>query len=79
MQDQHSINEDAQNRMMEIEIKLSRQEDLLDTLNQLVYEQQKKIDQLSTLCSGLNRQLSEIASRGELGGISASHEKPPHY
>lgn len=79
MQDQHSMNEDTQNRMMEIEIKLSRQEDLLDTLNQLVYEQQKKIDQLSTLCSGLNRQLSEIAIRGELTGISAAHEKPPHY
>lgn len=71
--------EETQNRLMEIEIKISRQEDLLDTLNNLVYEQQKKIDQLNTLCSSLGRQLLEVASRGELGGISAAHEKPPHY
>ncbi|MFC6518408.1 SlyX family protein [Undibacterium arcticum] len=29
-------------RLIEIEIKIARQEDLVDTLNQLVYQQQRK-------------------------------------
>jgi SlyX protein len=66
-------------RMIEIEIKISRQEDLLDTLNQLVYQQQKKIDQLDALCSNLGRQLLDMQARNEAGGQSPVHEKPPHY
>lgn len=64
-------------RFIEIEIKLSRQEDLVDTLNQMVYEQQKNIDRLDALCSALVRQLSEARSSAPEGGLA--HERPPHY
>ena len=36
-------------RIVDIEIKIARQEDLLDSLNQLVYQQQKKIDELEAV------------------------------
>ncbi len=66
-------------RLIEIEIKISRQEDLLDTLNQLVYQQQKKIDQLEVLCSSLARQLLDMQARNEAQGSAPVHEIPPHY
>ena len=67
-------------RMMEIEIKLARQEDLLDTLNTLVYRQQQKIDQLETLCAALARLIKEPAGdNGGRSGDNSADERPPHY
>ena len=53
------MNED---RIVDIEIKIARQEDLLDSLNQLVYQQQKKIDELEALCAALARRLKDVVS-----------------
>lgn len=64
-------------RFIDIEIKLARQEDLVDTLNRMVYEQQKKIDQLDALCTALARQLKEARDSAAEGGLA--HERPPHY
>lgn len=66
----------AEARLIEIEIKLTRQEDLLEELNTLVYRQQQKIDQLETLCAALARLVKEPA--GDQEGSSAN-ERPPHY
>lgn len=66
-------------RMMEIEIKLSRQEDLLDTLNTLVYRQQQKIDQLETLCAALARLIKEPAGDNPGNDGNSADERPPHY
>lgn len=67
----------SEDRFIAIEIKLSRQEDLVETLNELVYRQQKKIDALATLCDALVRQIQLAASDSE--DASAAHEPPPHY
>lgn len=66
-------------RMMEIEIKLARQEDLLDTLNTLVYRQQQKIDQLETLCAALARLIKEPAGDNRGNDGNSADERPPHY
>jgi SlyX protein len=67
------MNED---RIVDIEIKLTRQEDLVDTLNKMVYEQQKKIDELDALCSALVRRIVELTAANEQNPIN---ERPPHY
>ena len=67
----------SEDRFIAIEIKLSRQEDLVETLNEQVYRQQKKIDELENLCAALARQLQQ-AQRGS-EDASAAHEPPPHY
>jgi SlyX protein len=67
----------TEDRLMDIEIKLSRQEDLVDTLNAVVYRQQKKIDELEALCTALARRMAESQSRGT--DASVANEKPPHY
>ena len=43
-------------RLVDIEIKLARQEDLLDTLNTTVYRQQRRIDGLALQRRGGVRQ-----------------------
>ncbi len=43
----------VEERLIDLEIRLSRQDDLVDTLNTQVYQQQKKIDELEKLCRAL--------------------------
>jgi SlyX protein len=66
----------AENRLVEIEIKIARQEDMVETLNQTVYRQQKKIDELEALCAALVRRFKDVQSSD---GHGPADEKPPHY
>lgn len=64
-------------RMIDIEIKLTRQEDLVDELNKIVYRQQQRIDQLAEVIAALARRLADAGIQGnEMLPLS---EKPPHY
>lgn len=67
----------TEDRLVDIEIKIARQEDLVDTLNKTVYAQQRKIDELETLCAALARHLREVRQAASEG--SSANEKPPHY
>ena len=64
-------------RLIDIELKLTAQEDLVLELNQRVYEQQKQIDELRALCTALVKRLGEAAHEG--GADPYAVEKPPHY
>jgi SlyX protein len=63
-------------RLTEIEIKLSYAEDLLDTLNQQVARQQALIDQLVTQLRALRQQPAESPP---LEARNLRDELPPHY
>ncbi|MBV8665024.1 MAG: SlyX family protein [Burkholderiaceae bacterium] len=65
-----------EDRLVEIEIKLSRSDDMLDELNKVIYEQQKKIERLETLYVEMLRRMPD---RSEESGNAVQHEKPPHY
>lgn len=67
----------TEDRIVDIEIKLARQEDLVETLNLMVYQQQKKIDELESLCSALARRLKDMSSRDN--EHAPVDERPPHY
>jgi SlyX protein len=67
----------TEDRLVEIEIKLARQEDMVEALNQVVYRQQKKLDELEALCTALARRIKEM--QGIDTERSPAHEKPPHY
>lgn len=68
-------------RLTDIEIKLARQEDLVDTLNQMVFQQQKKISELEGLCAALARHVKALAGAASdaSGDARNAHEPPPHY
>lgn len=65
-----------QERIMELEIKVSYSEDLLEQLNMTIYRQQQQIDALINEVRELKRQAPE-------GGSGLAHnlrdELPPHY
>lgn len=68
----------TEEKIIDLEIRLSRQDDLLDTLNTQVYRQQKKIDELETLCKLLATRLQDVAQQaGQRQPVV--DERPPHY
>lgn len=64
-------------RVIEIEIKLTRQEDLVEELNKTVFRQQQRIEQLAEVIAALARRMAEAGIQGN--EILPLHEKPPHY
>jgi SlyX protein len=68
------MNED---RIIELEIKTAYQEDLLQTLNKIVGEQQQQIVRLEATCRMLNERIKSLSVEG--GGGESIDELPPHY
>ncbi len=64
-------------RLTDLEIKTSFQEDLLEQLNQVVYQQQLKIDQLAEELTRLRLQMQDNASTPTFRSLR--DELPPHY
>jgi SlyX protein len=66
-------------RLMDLEIKASFAEDLLDHLNQIVSEQQQRIDVLIDLVAQLKRDRNTATPESDLGMDRVANELPPHY
>lgn len=65
-------------RLVNIEAKITFQEDLIEELNKTVYQQQLKIERLEAICEALARELRGLAEAGSEGRPTAN-ERPPHY
>lgn len=65
-----------ESRITELEIKVSYAEDLLDTLNRLVFRQQQQIDFLARELEAL-RQQAQVAPATPTSSLF--DELPPHY
>ncbi len=64
-------------RLIDIESKLTFQEDLVEELNKTVYQQQLKIERLEAICEALAQQVRAL---NEAWNDRASvNERPPHY
>lgn len=64
-------------RLLNIETKLTFQEDLVEELNKMVYQQQKKLDRLEAMCESLVRHIESLAEERNAG--MPANERPPHY
>jgi SlyX protein len=64
-------------RLIELEIKTAYQDDLLQTLNNIVSQQQQQIDRLAATCQMLNERINSLSTEGN--GGEHSDEAPPHY
>ena len=71
-----TAHDDHEQRLIDLEIKVSYQEDLLDQLNQVVVRQQQEIDLLLREVRQLRQQVPE---GGAQAFVRASDELPPHY
>jgi SlyX protein len=65
----------TEDRITNLEIKLSFAEDLIEKLNETVYKQQQQIEFLYRELKAIKEQ----ASSGGGGGGSLKDEIPPHY
>jgi len=63
-------------RVTELEIKVAYQEDLLQTLNDVVSEQQQQLIRLEELSRLLGQRIKNMT---ESEGINQGVELPPHY
>ena len=64
-------------RLENIEAKITFQEDLIEVLNKMVYLQQQNLDRLEATCESLARHIQSLAEAGNEG--KAANERPPHY
>lgn len=68
------MNED---RFVDIETKLAYQEDLVQTLNTLVSQQQRQLDALEMTCRKLVERVVELSE--EAASNKVIDAPPPHY
>jgi SlyX protein len=64
-----------EDRFVDIEIKLAHQEDLVESLNQTVYRQGRRIDQLEAMVAKLADHVRNLQEAGQ----QPLNERPPHY
>lgn len=64
-----------ENRFIDIELKLTEQENLVDVLNRTVYEQGRRIEQLEALAAKLAEHVRTLRDAGQ----GPLNERPPHY
>lgn len=64
-----------ENRIIDIEIKLSFQENQVDALNRTIYEQGRRIDQLEAMVAKLAEHVRTLRDAGQ----GPLNERPPHY
>lgn len=64
-------------RLVNIETKIAFQEDLIEELNKVIYQQQKKLGQLEALCASLASHIQSLAEAANAG--KSVNERPPHY
>lgn len=59
-------------RLEAVEIKLAYQEKVIRELNDVIYDQQRRIDRLASVCD-------DLARSGRDSPSGPANEKPPHY
>jgi SlyX protein len=65
----------TEERFIDIEIKLAHAEDMVESLNQRIYEQQKQIDKLEGMLAALAQHIRDNPQ----GQQTPLNERPPHY
>ncbi len=66
-------------RLINIEEKITFQEDLIEELNKTVFQQQQKLERLERMYVALAGQVRSIAESGGEDSKSLANERPPHY
>jgi SlyX protein len=71
------MNDSVETRLVELEIRLAHQDDLLQTLNRTITEQQQTIETLRARVDHLSLVLMEALQA--LPGDPSQEPPPPHY
>ncbi|MBL7251016.1 SlyX family protein [Alloalcanivorax sp. C16-2] len=67
----------SENRFLDIETKLAYQEDLVASLNRIVSDQQRKLDEME---AAYRKLVDRVVEQGEeLAALRIQDAPPPHY
>ncbi len=64
-------------RIINIEIKVTHLEDQIDEMNKTIYRQQQQIDRLINAASSMAKRLDALSENNDQ--TSPADERPPHY
>lgn len=64
-------------RLAELEFKLAYQEDAIAALNDVIYQQQQRIDGLEARLNQYRQEMESLLS--QTPNVDPGQEKPPHY
>ena len=73
------MNKEVHGRLEELESRLAFQDDLIESLNDVVARQDREIQGLRAKLKDLDERLRDLADFASSPGSSAEHETPPHY
>ena len=71
-------NSDLEQRLDELESRVAFQDDLIESLNEVITRQDREISKLANQLNDLAARMSEQAETAT-PGTTAEHEIPPHY
>lgn len=66
----------SEQRFVDLEIKLSHHEQMLEDLSSVIFRQQQQIDQMETIIKTLKDQMKSAKDGLAVG---PADDKPPHY
>lgn len=66
----------SEDRLVDLEMKITHQEHLIEQLSKALYQQQMQLDQLDATLKALGKRLQSGGNDGDFG---PGNEKPPHY
>jgi len=68
-----------ENRLTDLEIRITHQEVNIDTLSDALLAQQRLIEQLQRQLEAMGSRLRDMEGRGDQGGDHRPEPPPPHY
>ena len=68
-----------ESRLDELESRLAFQDDLIESLNEIIARQDRELGRLVLRVKALADKLNDFADSGAMPGASPEHEVPPHY
>jgi SlyX protein len=74
-----STQQNELSRVDELESRAAFQDDLIESLNQVVARQDRELAELARRVQQLEAKLADLAEAASLPGSGDGHEVPPHY
>jgi len=68
-----------ESRLEELESRLAFQDDLIESLNEIIVRQDRDLVRLEQVVKLLDKKVNDLGDSGVLPGSSSDHEVPPHY
>jgi len=68
----------VEERLINIETKIAFQDQTIQDLNDVLYQQQQEIERIASVCDLLVKQIKELSELSQRK-CTPEDEKPPHY